>query len=252
MGCDPESEVFDAQNGQTLTTFSQSNATLPVPEDGASFELTVESSTRSNVDRTISVNVDESSTADPSEYNIENESLVIPAGEYIGTIVINGNFDAIPDLTTTSLIINLDSVEGSNLVGEYRSTFTLNMFKQCPSELQGTYIASSTGSSTDGGTGEPTVTNFMYEVTIEKTGDLDYNISDGFAGVYIEWYGAAYGYTFETEGNFQDVCGSLSGSWTDGFQSEVTLEGTVNDDGTLTITWVNGFGDTATAIYTPQ
>lgn len=251
IGCEVDPLVFDGENGQTVATFASTSGTLPVPEEGATFELTVESTTKSNVDRTIVVEVDDSSTADPSEYDISSTSLVIPAEEYTGTVLISGNFDAIPDLTTTTLVLNLNGLDGTQNEADYRSEFSLDMFKKCPSELEGTYIALSTGASTDGGTGFPTVNNFEYEVTIERTGDLTYTISDGVAGVYIEWY-SPYGYTFETEGNFIDVCNTLSGSWQDAFGSTIVINGSVNDDGTLTIDWVNGFGDEVTATYTKQ
>ncbi len=248
--CEEDLVVFDTENGQSVATFANTTATLPVPEDGAVYDLNVEVTTISDVDRSIVVEVDDSTTALPAEYTIDNSSLVIPAGQFVGTIRIQGNFNEIPDLTTTTLVLNLSSVAGGD-VSNFRSTFSMDMFKQCPSELAGTYNVLSTGASTDGGTGFPTVNDFPYEVEIAKTGELNYTITDGVAGVYIEWY-STYGYTFETEGNFLDVCGSLSGSWVDAFGSTIVLTGTVNADGTLTISWENGFGDSATAIYTRQ
>lgn len=249
--CEEDLVIYDVDNGQSVTTLASSEATLPVPAEGATYDLVVEVTTRSDVDRTISYSVDPESTADASEYTISD--LIVPAGEFVGNISITGNFDAIPDLTTTELILNLDGLDGAVLGDEDRLSFTLSMFKQCPSDLVGTYIVSSTGVSTDGGTGFPTVTDFPYTVEVAQVDgtELEYTISDGVAGVYIEWY-TVYGYTFETEGNFIDVCDSLSGSWVDAFGSTITLTGSSNGDGTLTITWVNGFADTATAIYTKQ
>ena len=75
-------------------------------------------------------------------------------------------------------------------------------------------------------------------------------MSDAFAGVYQDWYCAPYGYCFETPGAFSDTCGVLSGTFLDYFESTVVLTGTNNFDGTLTISWSNGYGDTATATYT--
>lgn len=253
VGCEEELLIYDADNGQTLINFANSSATLPVPEDGASYIVRVESSTRSDQDRAIQISVDSSSTAEPAEYTIDQSTLVIPAGEFIGEVKITGNFDEIPDLTTTTVVLNLDGIDGEALVGP-RSTFTLSMFKKCDSELEGVYTAVSAGESTDGAPVNNPIEDFSYTVTITKDegSDLDYTLSDGVAGLYIEWYGAAYGYTFETEGKMQDVCGNLSGSWADAFGSTVELSGTVNEDGTLTISWVNGFGDSATAVYTRQ
>jgi hypothetical protein len=251
--CEEDLIIYDSENGQSVATLGgPASATLPVPPEGAEYVLPVQVTTVSDSDRSISILVDESSTADPSEYSIDPASLVIPAGEYVGNVRIVPNFDAIPDLTTTTIALNLDGVDGAT-IDNVRTSFALDIFKKCDSELAGTYDVLSTGESTDGGTGFPTVDDFPYVVEITKNpdSDIEYFISDGVAGVYIEWY-TVYGYTFETEGNFTDVCQSLSGSWVDAFGSTVNLTGTDNGDGTLTINWVNGFGDTVTAIYTKR
>ena len=251
--CEEDLVVYDTDNGQAVATFGgPSSATLPVPPEGAVYELPVNVTTVSNVDRSISISVDASSTADASEYTIDSGSLVIPAGEFVGNVRIVPNFDAIPDLTTTTIVLNLEGVEGG-VIDNLRTSFALNIFKKCESDLAGTYDVLSTGASTDSATGFPSVTDFPYvvEVTKNPESDIEYFISDGVAGVYIEWY-TVYGYTFETEGNFTDVCQSLSGSWVDAFGSTVNLTGTDNGDGTLTINWVNGFGDTCTATYTKR
>ncbi len=119
----------------------------------------------------------------------------------------------------------------------------------CPSDLGGTYTVVSNGTSTDPGT--PPAVNLPYTVTITDNGGGSYTISDGVAGVYIYWY-SKYGYTFETKGSFTEICGNLSGSWTESFGCTIELEGTVNDDGTLSIHWENCFGDVVDAVYTPQ
>lgn len=118
----------------------------------------------------------------------------------------------------------------------------------CPSDLGGVYNVVTNGENTDG---QPAAVNLPYTVTLTDNGGGNYSISDGVAGVYIFWY-SIYGYTFETPGNFTDVCGSLNGSWVEGFGCQIDLTGTLNDDGTLTIRWDNCFGDFGDAIYTPQ
>ena len=118
----------------------------------------------------------------------------------------------------------------------------------CPSDLGGVYNVVTNGENTDG---QPPVVDFPYTVTLTDNGGGNYSISDGVAGVYIEWY-SIYGYTFETKGNFTDICGVLSGSWVESFGCQIDLTGTLNDDGTLTIRWDNWFGDFGDAVYTPQ
>ncbi|MDC1259699.1 MAG: hypothetical protein P8O96_05250 [Flavobacteriaceae bacterium] len=123
----------------------------------------------------------------------------------------------------------------------------------CPSDLGGTYNVVSSGYSTDGAPINNPLVNFPYTVTVTDDGGGSYTISDGVAGVYQDWYCVPYGYCFETEGNFTDVCNNLSGSWTEAFGCPVELIGMVNADRTLTISWSNCFGDTIEqAIYTPQ
>jgi hypothetical protein len=122
----------------------------------------------------------------------------------------------------------------------------------CPSDISGNYTVVSSGFSTDSGPVNNPLVNFSYDVTLTDVGGGTYEISDGVAGVYIDWY-SIYGYTFETTGSVTDICGTLSGSWQDAFGSTIELTGIVNADNTLTVQWKNGFGDEVTeAIYTPK
>ncbi|GAA4268230.1 hypothetical protein [Hyunsoonleella aestuarii] len=123
----------------------------------------------------------------------------------------------------------------------------------CPSDISGEYTVVSSGFSTDGAPKNNPLVNLSYDVILTDNGGGNYDISDGVAGVYQDWYCAPYGYCFETAGNFTDVCGTLTGSWIESFGCTINLTGTVNEDGTLTIQWSNCFGDTIEeAIYTPK
>lgn len=123
----------------------------------------------------------------------------------------------------------------------------------CSSDLGGTYTVLSSGSSTDPGPAPDInpIVDYPYTVVLTDNGGGNYTISDGFAGLYLLWYDI-YGITGETPGNFTDICGELSGTWGEPFGTDVTLTGTVNPDGTLSITWTNGYDDTAEAVYTKQ
>lgn len=121
----------------------------------------------------------------------------------------------------------------------------------CPSDLAGTYSVLTTGTSTDPGpsASENPIANFPYNVTITANGGGNYTVSDAFGGVYMLWYDI-YGLDFEVEGTFDDVCGTISGAFPEPFGTEVTYTGTVNSDGTLSIHWINGFGDEGDSVYT--
>lgn len=113
----------------------------------------------------------------------------------------------------------------------------------------GTYNVVTNGENTDG---QPAAVDLAYEVTITAEDNV-YTISDGVAGTYIFWYGEPYGYTFETPGTFIiDNCGEIAGSWVSAFSDTITITGTIEDDGTLNISWSNTFGDEAEAVYTLQ
>jgi len=131
ISCEEDLVVYDVDGGQTLAAFVTGTQTLPVPDTGDSAIIQVGVTTRSNSDRTITLSVDPSSTANPSEYTIDQSTLVIPAGKFVGNVVVNGNFDFIPETGLTSLILKLESVEGADIL-EGNLTNQINFFRFCP------------------------------------------------------------------------------------------------------------------------
>lgn len=129
--CEEERIVYDPVSGQTLASFNTSSINLGVPVEGASVEVVVTASTESDVERTISVEVDPASTATPDQYTISNSG--IPAGEFAGVITVQGNFDALPEEGTTQLILNLADVTNSNDLTFGNETITVTLFRQCDS-----------------------------------------------------------------------------------------------------------------------
>ena len=135
------------------------------------------------------------------------------------------------------------------------SVVTYSVTVVCPSDLAGEYSATTTGQSTDGCCPDPvTVTS---DVTISGSSGA-YTIPDFSASLYFAWY-AVYGITegMGTDGtlelSFGDVCGQLSGTMNEPFDTEVVMTGSVDPStGVITYTWVNGYDDTATVTLTPK
>ena len=118
--------------------------------------------------------------------------------------------------------------------------------------ITGTYDVVSNGRSTDSGPVNNPLVDFASTVVITDNGDGTYTFSDGWAGVYVEWY-SIYGYTFLEEQTITlTTCLDLSGSWTDAFGGSNALTGALNGDGTLSIRVANSFGDFVNAVYTIQ
>lgn len=193
----------------------------------------------STSDRTFNIYVSDESTANPSDYTLPS-SVTIPANTNVGSITLNAQ------AVDGTLIIGFEKGDGIIPAPE----LTINIIFFCSTDLEGTYTVVSNGTSTDGAPANNPLVNLASQVQIVKTGELSYAMSDAFAGVYQDWYCAPYGYCFDTPGAFSDTCGVLSGTFSDYFGSTVVLTGTNNFDGTLTISWSNGYGDTATSTYT--
>jgi len=121
----------------------------------------------------------------------------------------------------------------------------------CPSDLGGTYSVLSSGASTDSGPtpSENPIANFPYTTVITDNGGGSYTMDDAFGGLLILWYDI-YDLTFKVKGEFTDVCGNLSGSFTGAFGEINTITGGVNPNGSLNIHWENEWGDYGDAIYT--
>ena len=127
----------------------------------------------------------------------------------------------------------------------------------CASDLAGTYVATSSGTSTDGCCAGM-VFNSTVEVVLEMTGDGEYSITDWSGGLYYDWYGpdlGNYGITRDNvAGTLLDACESISFVHaTEPFGETVQASGTV-DAATKIIeySWSNGWGDEGTVKLTPQ
>jgi hypothetical protein len=124
----------------------------------------------------------------------------------------------------------------------------------CPSSIPlGFYASVSTATSTDACPPTNPLVDFTDVVELKARGAGRYEVSDFFAGVYINWYGACYGYTTKTPASFNDVCNDLNFTFQDGFGGAVEGTGEYNTNtGVITYTWANEFGDEGTVTLTKQ
>ena len=141
-GCEEEPLIFDAENGQTLAQFSDSEVTIITPVEGAEATVDVLVSTQSSEPRTIEVQVNEElSTASADQYEISD--LVIPANSFVGTITISSNYDALPEEGSTSLVLDLVGIEGEPEAVVENGTFEVELIRKCEFELTGDFLDTS-------------------------------------------------------------------------------------------------------------
>ena len=145
-----------------------------------------------------------------------------------------------------TLVITLTGAVGSktsSLVfdggrGPIRVNSTISISDaDCPSELTGTWDADTSGDA--------------YVVTITETASNGlYDLSDITFGLYANGYGSS-----DNPVQFVDACGVISVTDQDDvvYGGDVfNATGTVNADGTISITWANGFGDSGVTTLTKQ
>lgn len=240
VGCQYEDDIPEPN----YVSFGTTSGSVAVPQNGnGTYDVKLYAANTTGSDRTFNVKVSEASTLGADSYSVP-ATVTIPANTNEATITVALSDTSISN-SGDKLILE---IEGSAdlYVGD---PVTINVTRDCPSDLAGTYSVLTSGQSTDGAAADPVV-DLPYTVTLAKTGANTYSVSDIFAGIYIDWYCEAYGYCVDTEESITDVCGNLSASFTEPFGESATVTGTVNSDGTLTISFVNGYGDAATSVYT--
>ncbi len=118
----------------------------------------------------------------------------------------------------------------------------------CPSDLAGAYNSVSSGTTADFGP----YSNVQKVINLVSAGagSVSYSLNDISFGAYEQEYGLS-----APAGGISDVCGTIVGNASnqDQFGDPFTLNGSVNaTTGVITINWSNTYGDSGTAILTPQ
>lgn len=126
FSCEEDLIIFDAQNGQTAISFGGSiSQTLSIPEEGLTVTVPINSTTVSSSDRTLSIVIDETTTGNSSEYVVG--TAVIPANQFVGSLDVSFNFDAMVDGVQNTLVLNLVAPEGGT---SFRDVLSFTYFRE--------------------------------------------------------------------------------------------------------------------------
>lgn len=132
FSCQEDEVFYDVNGNNTLAGFVNERGNLAVFETGLdSYEIEVGVTTVSNVDRTIALTINnELTTALPTEYSIDNATLNVPAGSFVGKVLVKGNFAALAPTVTKVLVLELADVTGGNVSNDNKR-FALSIFPAC-------------------------------------------------------------------------------------------------------------------------
>lgn len=188
IACDSDSlrVVYDTENGQTFVSFNSPSANLPIIiDETGSVDIQVNVSTSSDTERSFQVEVVPESTTAPNGSYSFNSNVVIPAGQFIGTLTINGVDE---NVETTPTVLTLRISEGNDFVASSR-TIRVSVFQVCPipdEYFVGTYLMEQiSGTSPFGITAFGTQ---VVEVTRKGPTTRTFNYSydpEGFASPYF-------------------------------------------------------------------
>jgi len=202
---------------------------------------------------TVNVEADPTSTAvEGVHYRLASKSITIPAGEFTAKLpvtVLTGNIDP---SETPNLVLKITSATGAEVSSNY-GKLTVAIRVICPSDLGGTYSVFWEKLQTGDGSGGPDqiATNFVISaantISMVQTATGVYTMDDMSFGMYPGIYGVA-----EPTGRISDNCGKLTGAASnlDQYDDPFTINGVINDNGTITLMWSNTWGDSGTVVLT--
>lgn len=257
LSCDGDNENLKSYSDEAYG-FNTTATNLAVSNSEVSFsEIEVFVTTKSSVDRSISFEIDPSSTATTNQYTIDASTLFIPANEFVGKVKVVANYDNIPDDVTETLVLNLQ-VDGLIVAG--KESHTISMFRFCPTNLAGDYSVTTTYGFHDFLSSYPSNTQTVQ--IYAASGVNFYKVDDFSGGLYAAGgpYDVNYGTGVPSQASNRDLtfevsCGAIS--WT----GESDPWGAIIPDGVntynpttgvITISWkCLGYGETGVSVYTP-
>jgi hypothetical protein len=136
IGCEaPEDEFFfDVENQDDAIAQFQASPVLVInPSANTDNTVSVGVSTVSNTDRSFQVSISEDSSLDASFFDIPSLTGVIPAGEFVGSITVTTLQTNVFPAMGSSLVLDLDSVDGANLLDSSTTQVSLGFTVECPS-----------------------------------------------------------------------------------------------------------------------
>ena len=250
--CDEDRVTLNPDNGTNLWSFNESSSDLAINNNVQTDTIEVGVTSSSNVDRVIPVNVDPTSTATSNLYTIEPTSLVIPAGEFIGKIVVKGNFENVPDGQTFQLILTLD--ESQVQILDEKSFHIITIFKSCITEsLAGTHSYSQYNIVTGDGAGNSTPVDLTTSGTVQWISTSvagRYRTSDSSFGMYTAAYGDPAGQNATNPVSINWTCSGISTTGVDIYGDAVVYTVTSVNGPVLTLTWSSAYGDGGTVELT--
>ena len=254
VSCDEDKVVLNPDNGSNLFSFNQSASNLAVNNEVQTDTIEVGVTSRSNVDRVIPINVDPASSATADLYTIEQTSLVIPAGEFVGKVVIRGNFDNLPDGQEFQLVLTLDD---SVQILDDKNFHIVTIFKSCVTEsLAGTHTYSQYNIVTGDGSGNGTPTDITTTGTVKWTNAStagNYRTTDSSFGMYTAAYGDPAGQNPTNPLIINWSCSGISTNvGVDVYGDPVVYTVTSVNGPVLTLNWSSAYGDGGTVELTRE
>lgn len=182
-------------------------------------------------------------------------------------LVTAGNFTLDGDSVTVNDIIDLCDASTYDVYAVHftsdsflsdETTELLNITTKTNQNIAGTYDVVTNGVLSGNFDGE-SVVDYASVVVITDNGDGTFTFDDSTAGIYPEYYVAftfldpsfadPIPWTFDVPcNNFGDTYPSTLAVYGD----EISFEGAINENGTISVHWESAFGEVMDAVYTRQ
>lgn len=138
VGCNPEYTKYD---GPMYVMFADTLSTYYVGDKGEAFEVPVVATQTVDYDRNFGIEAvlsDDTDAANGLHYTLESNTITIKAGERVGNVVIEGNYDSLDNTTEDgdAPVLKLRIVSSSDTDWELYGVETkVELRKRCPFDV---------------------------------------------------------------------------------------------------------------------